>query len=285
MKESIASLSDEEILTRFREGRRLSQTEHPFSDTQIFVITEDAIAKGSQDLDEDISYPSEAFVLDIVREHTSIPVPRVQRVIRQRWDYLIVMDLVPGKQLSTVWPTMTGAEKDKVAETLADYVQQLRTIRIPQQKKPGPLDRDLNPRKCESRPVFGQIISCRGPFASYADLEAFFNGRREQMMLVGTVGEIPPFDASYPLVLTHQDLNPRNIIVGPDGTLTVVDWTWAGFYPEWWESLAMTAQAEHEEHLQGRADPSWDAIIPRVCGEYKEMVEWLTSIGQSLSWG
>lgn len=32
------------------------------------------------------------------------------------------------------------------------------------------------------------------------------------------------------LVLCHQDLNMRNIIVGDDGRLWQVDWTWAGFY-------------------------------------------------------
>jgi thiamine kinase-like enzyme len=32
------------------------------------------------------------------------------------------------------------------------------------------------------------------------------------------------FDYFEPLVLTHQDLNVRNVIVGEDGRLWIVDW-------------------------------------------------------------
>jgi thiamine kinase-like enzyme len=97
---------------------------------------------------------------------------------------------------------------------------------------------------------------------------------------------IPDYNEDYPLVLTHQDLVPRNIIVGddPDRTLWVVDWGWAGFYPEWWESLAMSAQAVNEEILWKRKDPTWDNIIPDVCGGYKDMESYLQKIGRSLSW-
>jgi len=284
LMDSIASLSDLEILNLFREGRRLSEIDHPFAEGQVILITDDTVAKVSQDVDEEVTYPSEAFALDVVSQHTTIPVPRVRRVVKRRHgDYLIVMDLIPGKQLSTLWPAMTSTERAIMVEKLQDYVQQLRKVSIPQRQIPGPLDRDLNPRTCESPPVFGQVVSSRGPFASYADLEAFFTDRRQKMMSYAGV-DIAPFNAAYPLVLTHQDLNPRNIIVGGDGTLSIVDWTWAGFYPEWWESVAMKAQAENEVEVQGSRDPSWDAIIPQVCGEYKDMEDWLASVGQSFSW-
>ena len=61
--------------------------------------------------------------------------------------------------------------------------------------------------------------------------------------------DVGNFDDSAPLVLTHQDLNMRNLIVGDDGRLWVIDWAWSGFYPRWFEFVAMGRQAENEERL------------------------------------
>ena len=57
------------------------------------------------------------------------------------------------------------------------------------------------------------------------------------------------FDDSAPLVFTHQDLNPRNIIVGEDGRLWLIDWAWAGYYPPWFEYVTMRRQAENERTI------------------------------------
>ncbi|KAF8208516.1 hypothetical protein K438DRAFT_1904274 [Mycena galopus ATCC 62051] len=224
-------------------------------------ITHDTVAKAAQDREEfePFTYPSEAVALDVVSKHTSIPVPRVRRVVElECGTVLIVMDFIRGPQLSTVWPTMTHIQKDYVANTLKGYVRQLRA--------------PPTPRTCDGLPVFGQVIDTRGPFGTYADLTAFFNSRRQKMMkrYPDVSNTIPPFDDSYPLVTKK--------------TLVLVDWAWAGFYPEWWESVAMKAQAENEERVQGRKDPLWDEIIYHVCGEYRNMEEWLDSVGPSLCW-
>jgi thiamine kinase-like enzyme len=43
------------------------------------------------------------------------------------------------------------------------------------------------------------------------------------------------FDDNSRLVFTHADLADRNILV-QDGRITgILDWEWAGFYPEHWE--------------------------------------------------
>ncbi|KAI0628542.1 hypothetical protein C8Q77DRAFT_1146496 [Trametes polyzona] len=43
------------------------------------------------------------------------------------------------------------------------------------------------------------------------------------------------FDAEMPLVLTYLDLHPRNIILGDDGKVWIVDGEAAGYYPHWFE--------------------------------------------------
>jgi len=58
-------------------------------------------------------------------------------------------------------------------------------------------------------PIFGQVQSQRGPFASYAEVPEDHLSKKEL------------FDDSTPLVLTHQDLNLRNIILGEDSRLWI----------------------------------------------------------------
>lgn len=62
----------------------------------IFQLTPRTVAKALQDVDKDASDASEANALDLVFAKTSIPVPWVCRVVKRKWDYLIVMDYIKG---------------------------------------------------------------------------------------------------------------------------------------------------------------------------------------------
>ena len=42
-----------------------------------------------------------------------------------------------------------------------------------------------------------------------------------------------------PLVLTHLELLPSNIILGDDSRVYVTDWRDTGFYPQWFQRAAM----------------------------------------------
>jgi hypothetical protein len=41
--------------------------------------------------------------------------------------------------------------------------------------------------------------------------------------------------AEYPIVFTHGDISPRNIIVRDGRIVALLDLEWAGWYPEYWE--------------------------------------------------
>ena len=41
-----------------------------------------------------------------------------------------------------------------------------------------------------------------------------------------------PFDSSLPLVFTHFDLSPRNLILDEGNRLWVIDFEFSGFYPQ-----------------------------------------------------
>lgn len=69
-------------------------------------------------------------------------------------------------------------------------------------------------------------------FKSVDDLTAWVNRRIE--LLKKTVDF-----SSCPLVLCHLDLCRRNVIVTKNGTLCLLDWAYAGFYPRFYETAAI----------------------------------------------
>jgi aminoglycoside phosphotransferase (APT) family kinase protein len=241
----------------------------------------------AQDFEDDIEDPSEAHVLNLVFTDTTIPVPRVHRIIRRGYSNIIVMDFIPGQLLADLWPSMSFLRRLWVGVTLRRYIRQLRAIRHPRSAFPGPLATQ-GARQCES-PVFGQVRSTRGPFSSYEALTLFFNDRHTRALEARkrssrSVSHSGHFDDSVSLVLTHQDLNPRNLIVGDDGRLWVIDWAWAGFYPLWFEFIDMIRQAENEELITRKKEPMWDAMVPFICGPCFKQQKWLDEAGIALSW-
>ncbi|KAI0352037.1 hypothetical protein OH77DRAFT_830725 [Trametes cingulata] len=218
-------LSDEEFLELWKTA--------PVLKAGVVRLTPGTVAKQSQDLGEDLPDSPEANALNLVFARTTIPVPRVRRVIEHEWGFIIVMDYIEGPTLAQMWPTLSKWRKLFVAYTLRRYVRQLRRLKAPAGTPPGPLS--TQPRICKS-PIFGQVQSDRGPFASYAELSAFFNQRHHMALDNKDVPRDDParkdlFDDSGPLVLTHQDLNLRNIIMDRDGRLWLIDFAWAGYYP------------------------------------------------------
>ena len=55
----------------------------------------------------------------------------------------------------------------------------------------------------------------------------------------GGLKDVGSFPSQSRLVFTHLDLNPRNVMLGDDGRLWMIDFGLSGFYPEWFEYVAM----------------------------------------------
>ncbi|KAI0366744.1 hypothetical protein BV20DRAFT_1025768 [Pilatotrama ljubarskyi] len=277
----VDGLSDEQLL----ELRKTA----PVIDSIAGVVrlTPGTVAKPSKDLEEDPPDASEANALDLAFAKTMIPVPRDRRVINWEGGFLIVMDYIEGPTLAQAWPTLSKWRKLLVAFTLRRYIRQLRRLtQAPPGTPPGPLSTQV--RICES-PVFGQVQSSRGPFASYAEMSAFFNQCHHMALENEDVPQDDParkdlFDDSEPLVLTHQDLKLRNIMMDRNGRIWLVDWTWAGYYPPWFEYATMTIQNERPV-VSGTEDKFWQALIPFVCGtRYVRQLKWLTRMWGSFDY-
>jgi hypothetical protein len=86
-----------------------------------------------------------------------------------------------------------------------------------------------------------------------------------------------PFDDSMPLVFTHQDLTMRNIILGKDGKIWLVDWGMSGFYPLWFEHVTMVYAAE-----RCTTSVSWNHLIPFITDPLFKHMKWMDQIGFAL---
>ena len=172
-------MSDAEIAPRidFRVLKTLTEEFGvELDDAGMCRITSDAVVKIEPDSFDGIS--SEALTLTLVARHTTIPVPRVRRVIRIEGNQVaIIMDYIPGRQLRHAWPAMSLFAKLRVAFTLRGYIRQLRAIRHPQTLVPGPiaLSNEARPPLCQI--MVGALEHSRPPCPTYADLSAWHNNR------------------------------------------------------------------------------------------------------------
>ncbi|KAE8154390.1 kinase-like domain-containing protein [Aspergillus avenaceus] len=197
-------------------------------------------------------YGHEASNLKYIAANTTIPVPRVHKV-EQGGDgktKKIYMDYMPGKPLNKAWPEMTEDQKQSVASDLRNYVEQLRNLK-------GTYIGAAN----RGQAVIGKFVAHGGgPF----DNESQFN----QFLFSRILPKVPDtfryhatktFKTNHEIVFTHSDLAPRNILVDGGQVTAILDWEFAGWYPEYWEYV--------KAYSDFNAVPKWldnvDMFLPR----------------------
>lgn len=71
------------------------------------------------------------------------------------------------------------------------------------------------------------------------DVEEYYNRRQLKTLPHLNLKE-------YPLVFCYLDIAPRNILVLADGSLCLIDWASAGFYPRLFERCALKLNIDKE---------------------------------------
>ncbi|KAG9255085.1 kinase-like domain-containing protein [Emericellopsis atlantica] len=153
-------------------------------------------------------HPNEAQVLRFVKEHTTIPVPEV---ISSDWDR-ITMEYIEGQTLQQAWPVLTPEQRSDILAELSGYIAQMRALggihlgRLDGQGVVVPIHDWLvrPPKRLQAQSMYWHQITTQ----------------------LGT---------EYPIVFTHGDLASRNILVRDGHIVALLDWEFAGWYPEYWE--------------------------------------------------
>ncbi|KAH9916306.1 uncharacterized protein BXZ73DRAFT_53875 [Epithele typhae] len=276
----------------------LPAEENP-SHVRVWPFTRDTVCKYASCRDDEEPTP-EPLTLDIVFHHTTIPVPRVRRTLRVMDDtgrfimgMPFVMDRIPGRRLDEAWPALSFFGKLRVAYMLRSYVRQLRAIRHPRSLVPGPVAPG-------SLPVAPQIVAFAGvmgtsvpPFPDAAALAVWFEKHHAR-----SVASFPkfhtgiprePFAGAAPLVLTHCDIAMRNVILGDDGRVYLIDWELSGFYPPWleyvgWRNWIGMRREMQIPHTLDTTDRLWYMLLPfMTMGPYNREEWWYQRVNPSIN--
>ncbi|KAJ4988693.1 phosphotransferase [Stagonosporopsis vannaccii] len=202
---------------------------------------------------------AEAEAMKLVREKTTIPVPKVHNAyINDATGYpLIVMDFIEGECLADVWDGFDDGQKEEIIFQLRHYFSQLREIK-------GTFIGSVDGTACEDQ-LFTDVPSAFGPYKDEAAFNEGIIAALKAMSSGGWLETICDMVSSlrgHEIVLTHGDISPRNIMVHGSKVVAILDWELSGYYPEYWE------------HSKALYRPDWqsgwikDRAVQRVLEHY-----------------
>ncbi|POR36758.1 Protein kinase-like domain protein [Tolypocladium paradoxum] len=216
-------------------------------------------------------FRNEFNALQMARRYTSIPVPRPLDVAVVRTssndtacshDAYLLTTQVPGRQVVECHQLFSDQDISSFVRQMQDYVTQLRSI--PKTVGPQFAICDTTGGACRD-----PRIHDANPVGPFVDEEAFNQLLRNPD---------DPSRRNHTFVLTHADLNFRNILVDEavqaDGTTGwtvtgIVDWETAGYYPEYWEYTKSLFESFRYSYRLRETIHN----IFRVFGDYSKEVE------------
>ncbi|GAB7350148.1 hypothetical protein MBLNU459_g0815t1 [Dothideomycetes sp. NU459] len=170
------------------------------------------------------SMEPEAETLSFVMRHLQdISIPQVLHSwIDNQWSRsFCLMTRCPGQTLQVAWTGLKEEARTKVAERVASICKRLAALESPDFKT------------ATNRGIFeplldvseGDEIRVVGPFSADE-----FND------YISTARGCPDFmkirDQRF--VFCHPDLGPKNILIAEDGTISIIDWDGAGYFPPYY---------------------------------------------------
>jgi aminoglycoside phosphotransferase (APT) family kinase protein len=209
-------------------------------------------------------HPSEAENMKFAATYTQIRVPKVHRVFSSRLNgddhdtWFIVMDYVPGFTVEDNWKVLSETTRDDVTSQVAGMIEQMQSISL-NHMPPGPIGGGAP----FQGPWFSDTCGIGpGPFDTLQEMEDWLNQKLDTRLRLRRpdVSAVTPrfeFTKDTRMVFTHQDIAPRNLILDPSGRLWLIDWAYAGVYPEGFEQAAIPKQ-------QSRDDTFSDLVLSKL---------------------
>ncbi|KNA98428.1 hypothetical protein FOXG_02786 [Fusarium oxysporum f. sp. lycopersici 4287] len=241
----IASVSDEELLSAFLTAPRL----HDYGAVTVSRVSKDLVIKGA-DVPEDPDLP-EAPVVE---------------------GHLIVMDYIKGSTVEKIWQSFDTTTKETVAQQVADVIDKMQST-VLNHMPVGPIGRAYDAKF--QGPWFTDYGT--GPFDTLAELEDWCNHKIDVGIMVKQLTPETQRFEFKDIVLTHQDLAMRNLVLGEDMNVWVIDWGCAGVYPRGFEQAALQVQAENNEYA--------DMVLERLSDRQDIVIEQFANIAYGLSTG
>ncbi|KAF2818060.1 phosphotransferase enzyme family protein [Ophiobolus disseminans] len=194
-----------------------------------------------------------------------IPVPEVYgwRVAKQEGntdEVFIYMQLVQGPTLEEQWSKLCAGNKQMICKDIRAKSSCLRTLWDSESHQViGSICHSPAPDRClEDLPLLRPFPS-RLVFHDWLSWLWRRNVPNPQSIEDYWRGLLPD---NGPVVFTHGDVRPANIIVtatSPTKIVAILDWEMAGWYPDYWEYCKARYTAAHDGEWRGFIDQFLEA--------------------------
>ncbi|KAI9673367.1 MAG: hypothetical protein M1829_004134 [Trizodia sp. TS-e1964] len=248
--QDFSSVSDETLVSLFE----TAPVVHSLGGTKIVRISRTLALKGGPSV-----LVCEAANLKYAAAHTNITLPKVHRVFNIGehdgfWGTgcFFVMDFVQGPTVAECWKNVDEACRLSIISQVADMIQQMQSVII---AIPGPIGGG-----CRFRGIWFSDYGA-GPFNTLQELTDWFNHKLEICNRYHQSMEGTPEFAFQKLLLTHQDITPRNLILDREGQVWLVDWAYSGGYPPGFEQAALSKE-RHFKDFSAELGGDLDSTLP-----------------------
>jgi serine/threonine protein kinase len=203
-----------------------------------------------------------------------IPAPRLHGLISFGPLQMLFMSFIPGTTLAHAWPTLSIQQKSSIQQKLDDIFVRMRQITKPYGQNLGGVGGEgVKAFHVDDCALFAGISTA----AQYRELQfsAAHNGSKTYAKLLQMLSDMRGSDSDHEAVFIYGDIRPANIMVDmKPGTedlsvRAIIDWEDAGFYPEWYECMALTRTLS----LVDEGD--WFLHVPESISPLKCPRQWL----------
>ncbi|CAH0043627.1 unnamed protein product [Clonostachys solani] len=184
---------------------------------------------------------TEAATMEFVAAQTSLPVPKVHCAFVHKGITYIVMERIKGEVIARSIRSLPKEALGKLLGQLRTLLDEMRSLEPP---PPGTaVESCVGGSLCDTRiprskPRFG-------PFETMEDFHLWLrdgtkledldnreqtDGVRDVRRMI-TLQDLPRVKTCF----THGDLNSCNILVRDGKVAGIIDWEFAGWYPDYWE--------------------------------------------------
>jgi aminoglycoside phosphotransferase (APT) family kinase protein len=126
----------------------------------------------------------------------------------------VIIDYVHGALLGDLWKRVSTEERAVIFSELRDHVCQLRRLPLPQDACIGE-----GPSAARASLMRGSWHRCTPRWRSCSECQLCAS----------------PRTCGHRIVFTYSDLDLNNVIMRDGHTNAVIDWEFAGWYPEHWD--------------------------------------------------
>ena len=263
-------MSDQQLALLFSTTPKL----HEYGDVTVVRLSKSLACKGGLGV-----FPSESQNMIFAAESLGLPVPRVHRTFTADVPgfakeqlvkaHFIVMDYIPGPTVDECWDSLDVDQRQSVAGQVAAMIEKMQSTAL--ELPPGPVG------WTGSQEFVGPWFTDdgAGPFASLQDLEDWCNHKIDVCIQFKQLEQHVPRFKFRRLVLTHQDIAPRNLVLDAQGKVWMIDWAFAGVYPPGFEQAVLHVREWNREFAE--------MVLSKLSDRQEHITKQFVNIGYGLS--